>query len=61
MPGILMSGRTGSEGSILPEPIQCLRPRSGVMQDIRALAGLSTKPLPKKLRHAIEEIGRWVE
>src|SRR5215472_12507654 len=31
------------------EPIQCLRPRSSVMQDIRALAGLTTKPLPKKL------------
>src|SRR5215472_12904070 len=33
------------------EPIQRLCPGGGVMQHIRPLAGLTAKPLPKKLSH----------
>src|SRR5215469_10521222 len=33
------------------EPTQCFGPGCRVMQHISALAGLATKPLPKKLRH----------
>src|SRR5262245_6818068 len=33
------------------DPIQRFIPRRGIVQDIRALAGLATKPLPKELGH----------
>src|SRR5215831_13532806 len=33
------------------EPIQRFIPRRGIMQDIRALTDLATKPLPKELGH----------
>src|SRR5215831_1365576 len=52
MPGMLMSERTASSvGSISPPADPTPVPRRGIMQDIRALTGLKTKPLPKELRH----------
>ena len=33
------------------QPIQRLIPRGGIMQDIRPLTGLTTKPLPEELGH----------
>src|SRR5215470_6495679 len=53
IPGMLMSERTASSvGSISPASrSNGLSPRCDIMQDISALTGLTTKPLPKEFSH----------